>query len=177
MPLLSDARLAHLRFLTIHPFEDGNGRIARALTETLLAKSDGSPRRFYSMADYIAANCKAYYEAIERAQKSGPDVTRWLEWFLSSVRAAIERSENEIGNVLARSALWTSLDTTPLNDRQRKVLAMLAGSFEGKLTTRKWAKICKVSPDTALRDINDLIDKGVLARDPAGGRSASYSLR
>ena len=174
---MSDARLAHLRFLTIHPFEDGNGRIARALTETLLAKSDGSPRRFYSMADYIAANCKAYYEAIERAQKSGPDVTRWLEWFLSSVRAAIERSENEIGNVLARSALWTSLDTTPLNDRQRKVLAMLAGSFEGKLTTRKWAKICKVSPDTALRDINDLIDKSVLVRDSAGGRSASYSLR
>ena len=175
--LLVKAGLAHLRFLTVHPFEDGNGRIARALTEMLLARSDGSPRRFYSMAGYISANRREYYEAIERAQKGTPDVTQWLSWFLSACRAAIEASSDEMGAVLARSAFWASIDSVPLNERQRKVLSLLAGDFEGKLTARKWAMLCKVSPDTALRDINDLISKGVLVRDAAGGRSTSYSLR
>ena len=175
--LLVKAALAHLRFLTVHPFEDGNGRIARALTEMLLARSDGSPRRFYSMARYIAANRDDYYAAIEHAQKGTPDVTGWIAWFLSAVRHAVESSANELGAVLSRSAFWSSLDSVSLNERQRKMLSLLAGDFEGKLTAKKWAKICKVSPDTALRDINDLIAKDVLERDPAGGRSTSYSLR
>lgn len=174
--LLVKAGLAHLHFLTVHPFEDGNGRIARALTEMLLAQSDSSPRRFYSMAGYMAAHRNEYYEAIERAQKGAPDVTRWLSWFLSACKAAIEASLVEVGAVLSRSALWASLGSIALNGRQRKVLSLLLGNFEGKLTAKKWAKLCKVSPDTALRDINDLIDKGVLERDPAGGRSTSYSL-
>ena len=175
--LLVKAGLAHLRFLTVHPFDDGNGRIARALTEMLLARSDDSPRRFYSMARYIAANRGKYYEAIERAQKGDSDITRWLEWFLLACKAAIEASSDEMSAVLRRSAFWAALDSIALNERQRKVLSLLAGDFEGKLTAKKWAKLCKVSPDTALRDINDLIAKGVLARDAAGGRSTSYSLR
>jgi len=175
--LLVKAGLAHLRFLTVHPFEDGNGRIARALTEMLIARSDGSPRRFYSMAGYIATNRRGYYEAIEQAQKGTQDVTRWLAWFLTALEAAIETSSDEMSSVLARSAFWASLDSVPLNERQRKVLSLLAGDFEGKLTAKKWAKLCKVSPDTALRDINDLIAKGVLERNAAGGRSTSYSLR
>ena len=175
--LLVKAGLAHLWFLTVHPFDDGNGRIARALTEMLLARSDGSARRFYSMASYIASNREGYYEAVEEAQKGTPDVTRWLSWFLLACKAAIESSSGEMNAVLARSAFWASLDSVPLNERQRKVLSLLAGSFEGKLTARIWAKLCKVSPDTALRDINDLIEMGVLVRDAAGGRSTSYSLR
>lgn len=175
--LLVKAGLAHLRFLTVHPFDDGNGRIARALTEMLLARSDGSTRRFYSMASYIAANREGYYEAIERAQKGTSDVTQWLLWFLRALKAAIESSSDEMKATLARNAFWASLDSIPLNERQRKVLSLLAGSFEGKLTAKKWAKLCKVSPDTALRDINDLIEKGVLERAAAGGRSTSYSLR
>ncbi|MBQ9068884.1 MAG: Fic family protein [Eggerthellaceae bacterium] len=175
--LLVKAGLAHLRFLTVHPFEDGNGRIARALTDMLLAQSDGSPRRFYSMARYIEANRNDYYEAVEQAQKGTPDVTQWLTWFLTAVNASIEASGEEFDAVLRRSDFWSSIDSVPLNERQRKVLAVLVGSFEGKLTAKKWAKLCKVSPDTALRDINDLVDKGVLKRDPAGGRSTSYSLR
>ena len=175
--LLVKAALAHLWFLTVHPFEDGNGRIARALTETLLAKSDASSRRFYSMARYIEANRDEYYKAIERAQKGTSDVTSWLTWFLSAVKGAIEASAEELSAVLAHSSFWAAIDSVPLNDRQRKVLSLLAGDFEGKLTAKKWAKICKVSPDTALRDINDLVAKGMLKRDPAGGRSTSYSLR
>lgn len=175
--LLVKAGLAHLRFLTVHPFEDGNGRIARALTEMLLAQSDDSARRFYSMAGYISENREGYYEAVEQAQRGTPDVTRWLTWFLTALRVAIESSSDEVGAILTRSAFWASLDSVPLNGRQRKVLALLAGNFEGKLTARKWAKLCKVSPDTALRDINDLIEKGILKRDAAGGRSTSYSLK
>ena len=175
--VLVKAGLAHLYFLTIHPFEDGNGRIARALTETLLARSDGSPRRFYSMAKYIAANRKEYYSAIETAQKSTSEVTQWLSWFLLSYTAAIKASSKEVDSVLDRSAFWASLDSVPLNERQRKILSLLAGDFEGKLTAQKWAKLCKVSPDTALRDINDLIAKEVLKRNAAAGRSTSYSLR
>ena len=174
---LVKAGLAHLWFLTVHPFEDGNGRMARALTEMLLARSDGSPRRFYSMARFIAANRDGYYGAIERAQKGTPDVTPWLSWFLHAVQSAIEDGLEEVGSVLERSAFWALLDSIPLNDRQRKMLGLMAGDFEERLTAKKWAKVCRVSPDTALRDINDLIDKGVLERNAAGGRSTSYVLR
>lgn len=174
--LFIKAAIAHLWFLAIHPFEDGNGRIARAITESILARSDGGPRRFYSMAGYILAHRNEYYDVIERAQKGTPDITRWLGWFLPAIATAIESSENELSAVLTRSAFWSSIEAVSLNDRQRKMLKMLVVDFKGKLTAKKWAKICKVSDDTALRDINDLIEKGILVRNAAGGRSTSYSV-
>ena len=173
---LLKAGIVHLWFLTIHPFDDGNGRIARALTELMLCRSDGSGRRFYSFARYVVGHRDAYYQAIERAQKGTPDITGWLAWFLKAIAAAVEESSKAVDASLARSAFWQSIDSVALNERQRKVLMRLQGGFEGKLTTRKWAKMCKVSPDTALRDINDLIEKGILMRDAAGSRSTSYSL-
>lgn len=173
---LVKAGLAHLWFLTIHPFDDGNGRIARALTELLLSRSDQSPRRFYSMASYIESHREAYYHAIEQSQKGTPDVTEWLVWFLKALEASLRRSEETLRDVLDRAAFWKTLGGVSLNDRQRAVLGRLKGGFEGKLTASKWAKLCKVSPDTALRDINDLIEKGILRRDAPGGRSTSYVL-
>lgn len=176
-PVLKAAQ-AHLWFLSIHPFDDGNGRIARAITELLLSRSDGSPRRFYSMAGYILRHRTNYYNAIERAQKGTPDITDWLVWFLEALQGSIEDSGRIVDEVLRRDAWWRSIDDVPLNERQRTMLQKLLNGFEGKLTASKWAKICKVSPDTALRDINDLVSKGVLTRNPsAGGRSTSYLLR
>ncbi|WP_165054081.1 MULTISPECIES: Fic family protein [unclassified Adlercreutzia] len=175
-PLLK-AGIAHLWYLTVHPFDDGNGRIARALTELLLARSDGSPRRFYSMAQYILAHREGYYCALEHAQKGSSDITEWLAWFLRALQGSIEQSKRSMGGVLGRVAFWNRLEGVPLNDRQRTMLERLKGGFEGKLTASKWAKICKVSADTALRDINDLMDKGVLVRSKAGGRSVSYALK
>lgn len=174
-PLLK-AGLAHLWFLTIHPFDDGNGRIARALTELLLARSDGSARRFYSMAGFILAHRETYYAELEQAQKGTNDVTAWLVWFLGALHGSIEYSLQTVLDVLEREAFWSSLSGVALNERQCKVLARLKGGFEGKLTAAKWAKMCKVSPDTALRDINDLIAKGVLVRADGGGRSTAYAL-
>jgi Fic family protein len=174
--LLIKAGLAHLWFLTIHPFDDGNGRIARALTELLIARSDHSKRRFYSMARQILDTRKQYYDVLEQTQKGNRNVTIWLTWFLRSLGQSIERSEQGIQKVLDRSAFWHSLEGTPLNDRQRKMLGKLKDGFTGNLTSSKWAKICKVSDDTALRDINDLLDKGILVRGSAGGRSTSYLL-
>ncbi len=172
---LLKAGLAHLWFLSIHPFEDGNGRIARAITELFLTRSDQSPRRFYSMADYILKHRESYYDALEHAQKSASDVTNWLVWFLDALMGAIEESGETINGVLQRSAWWHSVQGVSLNERQRKMLERLLGGFEGKLTSGKWAKLCKVSSDTALRDINDLIAKGILMRDEtASGRSTSY---
>lgn len=170
------AGIAHLWFLTIHPFDDGNGRIARALAELMLARSDGSPQRFYSMATYILTHRKDYYRKLEQAQRGSSDITGWLDWFLDAVAGSLTHSMKEIEGVIARSAFWHAIDSATLNDRQRKMLHQLHGGFEGKLTASKWAKICKVSPDTALRDINDLIDRGILARSPEGGRSTSYEL-
>lgn len=175
-PLLK-AAIAHLWFLTIHPFDDGNGRIARALTELFLARSDKSPRRFYSMARYILKHCEAYYDTLEQSQKGSPDITRWLSWFLKALSGTIEDSLVAIDGVLERSAWWRAVEGVSLNDRQKKMLERLLGDFEGKLTSGKWAKMCKVSGDTALRDINDLIAKGILHRDEtSGGRSTSYVL-
>lgn len=170
------AGIAHLWFLTVHPFEDGNGRIARAIAELALARSDGNARRFYSMSSYILAHRQDYYRELEAAQKGTNDITRWLTWFLQALIGSLELAETELEAVLRQSAYWSSLDSIPLNSRQRKILAKLLSGFEGKLTAQKWAKICKVSPDTALRDINDLIAKGVLSREAAGGRSTSYQL-
>lgn len=174
-PLIK-AGYAHLWFLTIHPFDDGNGRVARALTELLLARSDRTARRFYSMAEQILAEREVYYSELERAQKGGSDITQWLFWFLNTLLKSIERSEKKLQDVLDRSLFWQRLEGMPLNGRQRKMIARLKGDFEGKLTASKWAKMCKVSPDTALRDIKDLIDKKVLISDGAGGRSTAYCL-
>lgn len=174
-PLLK-AGIAHLWFLTIHPFDDGNGRIARALTELLLARSDKSPRRYYSMAGQILNHREEYYTILERTQKGSCDITSWLNWFFVMLNAAIEQSEQGIGLVLERAAFWKKLNGVALNERQHTVLKRLQNGFEGKLTARKWAKLCKTSPDTALRDINDLISKGILIKDAQGGRSTSYSL-
>lgn len=174
---LAKAAIAHLWFLTVHPFDDGNGRIARVLTEMLLARSDNSPRRFYSMASYILNHRENYYAALEKAQHGTSDITEWLRWFLEALLHSLQSGESAVNEALARSAWWHAIEGVSLNERQRLVLQKLLGSFEGKLTTRKWAKLCKVSPDTALRDINDLIAKGLLVRDDAaGGRSTSYKL-
>lgn len=173
---LVKAGIAHLWFLTIHPFDDGNGRIARALTELLLARSDGSQQRYYSMAKHILDHRASYYEALERSQHGTPDVTGWLCWFLCALEESIAQSMTTIEAVRERELFWQSLAGVPLNERQRMMLQKLKGGFEGKLTAAKWAKICKVSPDTALRDINDLVGKGVLTRSAAGGRSTSYEL-
>ena len=176
-PILK-AAIAHLWFLTIHPFDDGNGRIARALTELFLARSDKSPRRFYSMATHILQHRTEYYNTLERTQKSGPDITGWVLWFANALLASIEDSGRIVDETLQRDSWWRSVDGIELNDRQRSMLKRLLNGFEGKLTSGKWAKLCKVSPDTALRDITDLVNKGVLVRDPsAGGRSTSYKLR
>lgn len=172
--LLIKAAIAHLWFLTIHPFEDGNGRIARNITEMQLAKWDASSRRFYSVSHYIQQNREAYYAAIERAQKGSGDITQWLAWFLRAVILSIEESLNRVRGVIDREAFWASLEGVPLNVRQRNMLHRLKGDFEGKLTAAKWAKLEKVSADTALRDINDLVSKGILVRSSAGGRSTSY---
>ena len=174
---LVKAGLAHLWFLTVHPFDDGNGRIARVITEMLLARADGNPRRFYGMAQYILANREDYYCAIECAQKGTSDVTEWLEWFLRALKTSAEASANVVRRSLEREAFWKSVEGLALNERQRKVLTRLKGDFEGKLTSRKWAKLCRVSPDTALRDINDLVAKGILVRSESGGRSVSYALK
>ena len=174
---LVKAGIAHLWFLTVHPFDDGNGRIARALTEMLLARADRSPRRFYSMARHILRHRDGYYAALERAQKGTSDVTEWLDWFLRALTASMEESIEAARRAVERESFWKSLEGVPLNDRQRSMLQKLKGDFEGKLTSSKWAKICKVSTDTALRDINDLVEKGVLEREQGGGRSTSYVVK
>lgn len=176
-PMLK-AGIAHLWFLTIHPFDDGNGRIARTITEMLLVCSDGSERRFYSLASYILKHREQYYGALERSQKGSPDITEWLRWFLEALHRAIDTSMEAADDVVRRSNWWRTAEGIAFNSRQRMMAQRLLGGFEGKLTTSKWAKICKVSPDTALRDINDLIAKGILIRDDsAGGRSTAYMLK
>jgi Fic family protein len=170
------AALAHLWFVTIHPFEDGNGRIARAIADMALARSEESPQRFYSMSAQIRLERKVYYDTLEATQKGGLDVTPWLEWFLACLDRAFDRSNNILANVLAKSNFWQAQAARSFNDRQRDMINRLLEGFEGKLTNAKWAKIEKCSSDTALRDIDDLIRKGVLVRNAAGGRSTSYSL-
>ena len=177
MEPLVKAAIAHLWFLTIHPFDDGNGRIARAITEMLLARSDGSSRRYYSLASYVLAHRKEYYAAIEKAEKGSSNITSWITWFLNALKGALNSSGVSVSSVLQRDAWWKAAADVPLNERQRKMLQLLLDDFKGKLTSGKWAKICKVSSDTALRDINDLIAKDLLRRDEsAGGRSTSYVL-
>lgn len=174
-PVLT-AGIAHLWFVTIHPFEDGNGRIARAIADLALARSEASPRRFYSMSSQIRAERNRYYDMLEATQKGGLDVTPWLQWFLECLDRAFDRAEETLGTVLAKAQFWEAIKGQPLNDRQRHLLNRLLDGFEGKLTSSKWAKLAKCSQDTASRDIADLMDKGILVRGPAGGRSTSYDL-
>ena len=170
------AGLAHLWFVTIHPFDDGNGRIARAIADMALAQSEHSPQRFYSMSAQIRSERKAYYDMLEQAQKGGMDVTSWLAWFLGCLGRAIEGADGMLNAVLQKAQFWNRLRDTAINARQRLVLNRMLNGFEGKLTSSKYAKLAKISQDTASRDIADLIQKGALVRDPGGGRSTSYSL-
>ena len=170
------AALAHLWFVTIHPFDDGNGRIARAIADMLLARSEDSPQRFYSMSARIRLERNAYYDALETTQKGDLDITRWLEWFLACLDHAFGGAEAVLSGVFRKAEFWKAQAPVPFNDRQRDILNRLLDGFEGKLTSSKWAKIEKCSADTALRDINELVARGILARDEGGGRSTSYSL-
>jgi len=177
-PLLK-AAIAHLWFVTIHPFEDGNGRIGRAIAEMCLARSDGSAQRFYSMSSQILEDRKDYYEVLERTQAGPLDITGWLTWFLGCLDRAIEQSNQITSSALEKELFWRGLTErkVSLNDRQKKVLNKLFGEFEGKLTREKWMKMTKASSRTALRDIEELIAFGVLEQEEAGGRSTSYRLK
>lgn len=175
-PPLIRAGLGHLWFVTLHPFDDGNGRIARAIGDLLLARADGSPQRFYSLSAQIQRDRKAYYDILERTQKGLLDVTQWLAWFLATLHRAVDQAQHTLDAVLAKTRFWQHWATTPLNERQVKLLNQLLDGFEGKLTSSKWAAIAKCSPDTALRDVNDLLARGVLKKSDAGGRSTSYEL-
>lgn len=170
------AAIAHLWFVTIHPFEDGNGRIARAIADMALARSEGSPRRFYSMSAQIRAERNGYYDVLEMTQKGDLDITPWLAWFLDCLDRAIDGSEATLGSVFRKARFWERHAGQLFSDRQREMLDRLLVGFQGKLTSSKWATITKVSQDTAGRDIEDLLRRGVLQKDPAGGRSTSYSL-
>lgn len=174
-PILK-AGLGHLWFVTLHPFEDGNGRIARAIGDLLLARADGSPQRFYSLSAQIQRERHDYYNILERTQKGSLDVTPWLIWFLESLTKAVNTAQHTLSAVLVKARFWQRWATTPFNERQIKLLNRLLDGFNGKLNTSKWAAIAKCSPDTALRDISDLLARGVLGRSAAGGRSTSYVL-
>jgi Fic family protein len=175
-PPLIRAGLGHLWFVTLHPFDDGNGRIARAIGDLLLARADGSPQRFYSLSDQIQRERKAYYDILERTQKGGMDVTDWLFWFLETLHRAVDQAQHTLDAILIKSRFWHRWTTLSLNERQVKLLNRLLEGFDGKLTSSKWAAIAKCSPDTALRDINDLLVRGVLKKTEGGGRSTAYEL-
>ena len=172
-----EAALAHLWYVTIHPFDDGNGRIARAIADMALARSEGSSQRFYSMSAEIRQRRKGYYDILEKTQKGDLDVTAWLAWFLDCLGGAIGRSDEELQHVLSKAHFWEEHREAPLNDRQRLMLNKLIDGFDGKLTSSKWALMTKCSQDTALRDIEALIAINILQKEPAGGRSTSYALR
>jgi len=168
------AAIAHLWFVTIHPFDDGNGRIARAIADMQLARADGTSRRFYSMSAQIRNERKEYYDILEIIQKGSLDITQWLIWFLQCLDRAIIATDETLGGVLKKARFWEKHAATPLNNRQRIMLNKLLDEFDGKLNTSKWAKILKTSQDTALRDIQDLIEKQILVKEAGGGRSTSY---
>jgi Fic family protein len=170
------AGLSHLRFVTIHPFDDGNGRIARAIADLALARSENSSQRFYSMSAQIREERDDYYNILERTQKGTLDVTLWMEWFLACLGRAINGAQTMLSAVLHKARLWQSLRDVPINERQRLLLNRFLDGFERNLTTSKWAKIAKCSSDTALRDITELVERGILVRNTAGGRSTNYTL-
>jgi Fic family protein len=170
------AALAHLWFVTIHPFEDGSGRIARAITDMVLARSEKSAQRFYSMSSQIRLERKAYYDTLEAIQKGSLDITPWLTWFLDCLDRAFEGAEQTLGSVLKKARFWETHASSSFNERQRTMINRLFNGFVGKLTSSKWAKLATCSQDTALRDIDDLVKRGVLVKEPGGGRSTNYSL-
>jgi Fic family protein len=170
------AGLAHFWFVTIHPFEDGNGRIARAIADMALARADGTKERFYSMSSQIAAERQEYYLELERAQRGQLDITGWLTWFLGCLGRALEGAESALGAVLQKAKLWERINRRPVNERQRLVINRLLNGFKGHLTTSKYAKLAKCSTDTALRDIQELVERRILLQNAGGGRSTSYRL-
>jgi len=175
-PLLIRAGLAHLWFVTLHPFDDGNGRIARALGDLVLARADRSPQRFYSLSAQIQRERDVYYDVLERTQRGSLDVTEWLAWFLNALGRAVDHAHTTLDAVLVKARFWQRCAGFAMNERQVKVMNRLLDGFEGKLTTTKWAALAKCSQDTALRDITELVEHGVLLRSSSGGRSTSYEL-
>lgn len=176
MDFVIKAAIAHLWFVTIHPFDDGNGRITRALTDMLLAQSDKSNQRFYSMSAQIQSERRHYYEMLEKTQKGDLDITNWIVWFLNCLINALKSTDSSLTAVLFKAEFWQKHINTAINDRQKRMLNKLMNDFDGKLTSSKWAKIAKCSKDSAVRDINDLIEKGILQKEAAGGRSTNYEL-
>jgi Fic family protein len=175
-PALIKAGLAHLWFVTLHPFDDGNGRIARAVGDLFLVRADGAGQRFYSLSAQIQRERKDYYDTLERTQKGTLDVTGWLAWFLATLGRAVASAQTTLDGVLAKARFWQRWAGTPMNERQVKLLNRLLDGFDGKLTSSKWAAIAKCSPDTTLRDIAQLLALGVLRKSSAGGRSTAYEL-
>lgn len=176
LDLVLKSAIAHFWFIIIHPFDDGNGRIARAISDLLLSRSDNSNYRFYSMSSQILVQKKEYYEVLKKVQHSTGDITEWIVWFLNCLKNALNDTEKSLEKVLFKSEFWKTHENTPINERQRLMLNKLLDGFDGKLKTSKWAKITKVSTDTALRDIRDLIGKGILRQEDGGGRSTNYEL-
>jgi Fic family protein len=170
------AGIAHFWFVTLHPFEDGNGRIARAIAEMALSQADGTKERFYSMSSGIEAERREYYLQLESAQSGSLDITAWLAWFLASLDRTIEGVDTVLSSVLYKAKLWQRINPTPVNERQRKVINRMLDSFREHLTTSKYAKLARCSQDTALRDIHALLERGILVKNPGGGRSTSYRL-
>ena len=171
------AGLAHFWFVTIHPFEDGNGRIARAIADMVLARADKNPDRFYSLSTQIESERKEYYKQLENQQRGSLDITGWMRWFLDCLKRAITNAEDELNVVLFKAQLWEKINQQPVNMRQRSVInRMLEYDFQGYINTSKYAKLAKCSPDTALRDIQDLKGRGIFIQNPGGGRSTSYRL-
>jgi Fic family protein len=170
------ASIAHFWFIIIHPFDDGNGRIARAMSDMLLARTEGTSQRFYSFSNQILSEKKMYYEILQKVQHSSSNITEWIDWFLNCLYRALMNTEETLTRVLQKSDFWDKHKETILNSRQRLMLNKLLDGFDGKLKTSKWAKITKCSADTALRDIKDLIEKGILKQEESGGRSTNYEL-
>lgn len=170
------AGIAHFRFVTIHPFEDGNGRIARAIADMSLARSDGSKERYYSMSAQIETERKDYYACLEQQQKNDLDITSWLDWFLDCLDRAIESAEGTLSSVLYKARVWEKANQQTVNERQKLIIHRMLGGFKGYMNTSKYAKIAKCSNDTALRDIRDLLERGIIIQNPGGGRSTSYRL-
>lgn len=174
--LVIKSAIAHFWFIIIHPFDDGNGRIARAISDLVLARSEDSTQRFYSLSNQILVERKVYYEVLQKVQHSKGDITKWLDWYLNCLNRALLNTEETMNKVLKKSDFWEKHKETELNSRQRLMLNKLLDGFTGKLKTSKWAKIAKCSKDTALRDIKDLMDKGILKQEESGGRSTNYEL-
>jgi Fic family protein len=175
--LVLKAAIAHLWFVTIHPFEDGNGRVSRALSDMQLARSDEQSYRFYSMSAQIRKERNSYYDILEKTQKGDLDITDWVEWFLKCLLNAIENSDKLLQKIIYKHTFWMRNSGVTINERQRKILNLLMDDFEGVLNTAKWAKIAKCSQDTALRDIQDLIEKEILVKSIEGGRSTNYEIK